>query len=116
VGQQPLLSGQEEEWHLAAAVVAGFVFQIFLKAIESVSLFSAAVCCLVGPSLPPFFASPCSVVVGAQPFILGAAKVSFPCAAVNCWKGGLVLAFCYTERDGILQMIDIAEKRQALFE
>lgn len=98
MGQQPLLSGQERKWHLSAAAPAHLTFLIPLKAMEAVSLFSGAVCCLVGSSLPPFSASPLSVVVGAQPFILGAAKISFPCAVVKCWKGGLVLAFCYTER------------------
>lgn len=111
MGQQPLLSGKEEEWDLSAAAPTHLTFLIPLKAMEAVSLFSRAVCFRIGSSLPLFFAFPLSVAVGAQPFILRAAKISFLCAAVNCWKGGLVLAFCYTERDGIVQMIYIADKR-----
>lgn len=110
MGQQEFLNGQEEVASLSSSPCSPYISDT-LETTEAVSLFSRAVCYLVGSSLPPSSASPISVVVGPQLFILGAPKIGFPCAAVNCWKGRLVLAFCYTERGGILQMIETAEKK-----
>lgn len=77
MGQQPLLSGQERKQHLSAAAPAHLTFLIPLKAMEAVSLFSGAVCCLVGSSLPPFCGS------RGPDLHLGSSKNQF---SLCCWE------------------------------